>query len=318
MINKEKLAINLKELKKRIPSKPKEYTAEHPKKIGEALKFYCNHRTVNGVQACTTNLNDDNWPLPLWFDPENVKVGFCNNFYYKKQYNSWPKARKKRPLKEFQFFSVLIITHFFFKRSYDEIILEAFGANKKFAFHKLLSYPILISKTTVLKSIRRSFKDGNWTACICTLFPLIDFVTRKFLRTKHLSVDVHKICKLFAENGFSIETANELMPHFTSVLSGEQGKPFFSKERDEWMQKMEETDFGLIGPALSSFIRFANIYYSFYKEDVETDNPLLLNRHAILHGSINNYGTKTNTVKLITFLILMLELEPVFEILFTT
>jgi hypothetical protein len=24
---------------------------------------------------------------------------------------------------------------------------------------------------------------------------------------------------------------------------------------------MQETDFGLIGPALSSFIRFANIYY---------------------------------------------------------
>jgi hypothetical protein len=78
---------------------------------------------------------------------------------------------------------------------------------------------------------------------------------------------------------------------------------------------MQETDFGLIGPALSSFIRFANIYYSYYKEDVEAKEIQLLNRHAILHGSISEFGTKTNTVKLITFLYLMLELEDIFEIL---
>ncbi len=41
-----------------------------------------------------------------------------------------------------------------------------------------------------------------------------------------------------------------------------------------------------------------------------------INRHAILHGSINSFGTRFNVIKLITFLYLMLELEPVFKILF--
>jgi hypothetical protein len=126
---------------------------------------------------------------------------------------------------------------------------------------------------------------------------------------------VSRICKLFAQNGFSLENAGDLMPHFTFVLSHKPGQPLFSEERDQWFRKMQETDFGFIGPALSSFIRFANIYYSYYKEDTETEETQSLNRHAILHGSINDFGTKANTVKLITFLYLMLELEEVFKIL---
>lgn len=317
MITKDKLAINLKELKSRIPSKPRTYTSEHPKEIGEALKFYCNQRTVHGVQACTTNLNDDNWPLPLWFDAENVRVGFWNKLYYRRQYNSGGKGKKFKGLKEFDFFTVLVMNHICFKLSFDEIIIEAFDANKKYAFHMLLSNPILESKKEIIESARKSYNNGNWVACISTLFPLIDFVTRRLLMTKNLGVDVSKICKLFAQNGFSLETAGDLMPHFTFVFSHQQGQPFFSKEREEWFQKMTETDFGLIGPALSSFIRFANIYYSYYKEEIQTEETPLLNRHAILHGSISNFGTKTTTVKLITFLYLILELEAVFEILLT-
>lgn len=79
---------------------------------------------------------------------------------------------------------------------------------------------------------------------------------------------------------------------------------------------MEETDFGIIGPALSSFIKFANIYYGYYIEENETEEvQSLINRHAILHGAISNFGNKVNAVKLITFLYLMLELEDVFNIL---
>jgi hypothetical protein len=114
---------------------------------------------------------------------------------------------------------------------------------------------------------------------------------------------------------FHLKNAADLMPHFTFVLSYKPGQSFFSKERDEWFKKMQETDFGLIGPALSSFIRFANIYYSYYKEDAETEEGQSLNRHAILHGSINDFGTKENTVKLISFLYLTLELEDVLKIL---
>jgi hypothetical protein len=315
MITKEKLTINLKELKGRIPSKPATYTQEHPKRIGEALIFYCNQRTVHSVQACTSSLNEDNWPLPLWFDPDKVRIGFWNKLYYRKQYNSWQKRKKFRGLKEFDFFSVPVMNHIFFKLSFDQIIIEAFDANKNYAFQMFLSNSILKSKMGIIESVRKSYGHSNWVACISTIFPLIDFVTRKLLGTKNLSIDVSRICKLFAQNGFSLENAGDLMPHFTFVLSHKPGQPLFSEERDQWFRKMQETDFGFIGPALSSFIRFANIYYSYYKEDTETEETQSLNRHAILHGSINDFGTKANTVKLITFLYLMLELEEVFKIL---
>lgn len=316
MITKDKLALNLKDLKSRIPVKPKTYTEEHPRTIKEALKYYCNQRTVHSVQACTKSLNDENWALPLWFNPENVKVGFWNRIYYRKQYNSWSKGKKFKGLKDFDFFWVPVLNHIFFKRSYDEILIEAFGANSKYAFQTLLTNPILQTKKLILESIYRSYKKGDWVACISTMFPLIDFVARRILKTNNLAVDVSKICKLFEQNGFSLETAGHLMPHFTFVSSHEQGQPFLSKEREEWFKKMIEYDFGLIGPALSSFIRFANIYYSYYKEDKE-EEITSLNRHAILHGSTNNFGSKVNAVKLLTFLYLILELESVFEILFT-
>jgi hypothetical protein len=315
MITKDKLAINLKELKSRIPSKPTTYTSKHPKTITEALKYYCNKRTVHSVQACTTSLNEDNWPLPLWFNPENVKVGFWNKLYYRRQYNSGQKGKNFKGLKEFDFFFVPVMNHILFKLSFDQIILEAFDANKKYAFRMFLSKPILKSKKGIIESVQKSYRSNNWEACISTIFPLIDFMTRRLLGTKNLGLDVSKICKLFAQNGFSLENAGNLMPHFTFVLSHKPGEQFFSKEREKWFQKMQETDFGLIGPALSSFIRFANIYYSYYKEDTEAQESPLLNRHAILHGSISDFGTKVHAVKLITFLYLMLELEDVLKIL---
>lgn len=105
------------------------------------------------------------------------------------------------------------------------------------------------------------------------------------------------------------------MPYITFVSSRQPGDTIFNEERDQWFKKMSEYDFGLIGPALSSFIHFANIYYSYFRED-DDQELALINRHAILHGSINNFGSQVNAVKLFTFLYLMLELEPVFEILF--
>jgi hypothetical protein len=205
MITKEKLAINLKELKGRIPPKPTTYTPGHPKTIREALTYYCNQRTVHSVQACISSLNEDNWPLPLWFNPEKVRVGFWNKLYYKKQYNSWQKGKKFKGLKEFDFFSVPVMNHILFKLPFDQIIIEAFDANKKHAFQMLLSNPMLKSKASIIESVRKSYQTNNWVACISTLFPLVDFVTRKLLGTKNLGVDVSRICKLFTQNGFSLE-----------------------------------------------------------------------------------------------------------------
>jgi hypothetical protein len=139
MITKEKLAINLKELKSRIPAKSLVYSTEHPRAIREALKCYCNQRTVHCVQACTANLNEENWLLPLWFDPENVRVGFWNKLYYRRQYHFLPKVGTFKGIKEYDFFSVLVMNHILFKLPYDQIVLEAFDTNKNHAFGMLLS-----------------------------------------------------------------------------------------------------------------------------------------------------------------------------------
>ena len=98
MITKDKLALNLRDLKNKMPLKPKVYTQTHPRTIKEALIYYCNKTTVHTVQACTKNLSDENWPLPFWFNPEQVKVGFWNKVYYKR-YCSWNKGRILRDLK---------------------------------------------------------------------------------------------------------------------------------------------------------------------------------------------------------------------------
>lgn len=176
---------------------------------------------------------------------------------------------------------------------------------------------LLQKKKPIIESMYRNYKKRDWVACIIILFPIIDFVTRRILKTKNLGIDVSRICKLFDQNGFSLENVDNLMPHIAFSFSRKKGQPYFDEESLEWLRKLGEFDFGLIGPALSSFIRFANIYYAYYKEDEEKEEEIsVLNRHAILHGSINHFGTKVNTIKLLTFLYLMLELESVLDTLF--
>ncbi|ALL06224.1 hypothetical protein AQ505_12415 [Pedobacter sp. PACM 27299] len=73
-------------------------------------------------------------------------------------------------------------------------------------------------------------------------------------------------------------------------------------------------ELGLAGIALSHFLHFSSHYYAYYRTEKHTANTL--NRHGILHGANHNFGTKTNAIKLITYLYLALELEPELKILF--
>lgn len=314
MVTAEKMMLNLKVLKSNLPIKPERFTPEYPKTIREAINYYCNQRTVHTLQACTSDLNDYNWPVPLWFDPSNLKVGFWNRFQYNKIVRGWHKHRKAPKLKDYDFFSILTMNRIGFDRPYNEIITQAFEANKKYSFRKLIENPIFSDRKIIINSLSQSYSSQNWVACINTVFPLLDFVVRKILKTKDLRIDVLRICKLFSQNGFSLETSNHLMPHINFALSLKDGQPYFSEERENWRKQMSEVDLGLIGPPLSSFIRFANLYYSYYKEDQDKEGDLL-NRHAILHGSFKDFGTQVNTVKLLTFLHLILELEFVLNII---
>ncbi len=318
MVTKEKLAFNLDVLRKHIPQKPKEYTSDHPVTIKEALEKYSNQRSINGIQSLTKLLDEKHWSLPLWINPHDIEVGFFNKLYYKRWFNSTRKAVKKKikfkGLKDFEYLRIPFINEYYFKINFDDTIIEAFEVNRKYIEQRLKSNPILVSKKFIIEEIFKTYKKKYWTSCINTLFPLLDFVARKLLKTKNLGVDISKICKLFEQNGFALETADHLMPHITLINASISEKKLSKEEYDILYKKVKDNDFGIIGPALSSFIRFANHYYGYYKEDGVDSN--IINRHAILHGSINSFGNKTNVVKLITFLFLMLELEPVFKILF--
>ena len=311
MISKEKLVSNLNILRNKIPQKPDIYTSDHPISIKEALEKYSRQRTVHLVETFTYTFNNENWPLPLWFDPKNIRVGFWNKLYYKRYHKSMFK-KKYIGFKDFHYLCVPSINNIFFKQSIDESLIEAFDVNITYIQNQLESNVTLQSKSFILKDIFRCYKKKYWISCISTLFPLLDYVTRKLLKTKNLRTDIKTICKLFEEIGFSIETVDYLMPHITLVNAFFHSELTW-EEKQELQNKIIDNKFGLIGPALSSFLRFANSYYSYYSED--KGEPIIFNRHAILHGSINEYGTQVNAIKLLTFLYLFLELEPIFEIL---
>jgi hypothetical protein len=310
MITKEKLEDNMSRLKNHIPTKPKEYTKEHPRTLNEALEKYSNIRTVNSFEICTYNYNIDNWPLPLWTNPSNVKIGIFNMLYYKKYSKAWGQKRPKK-LKDFGFLWIPVAKKLLFKISIDESITEAFDVNIKYIKSRLKQNELISSKQIIIDEIFQAYKKKYWISAICTTFPIIDYVARKILKTNNLGVTISKICKLFEAIGFSEETTDHLMPHAFGME-----KPYWEWEPEEKSiyDKIKNNKYGIIGPALSSFIKFSNNYYGYYKEDKEENN--IINRHAILHGSINDFGNKENTIKLISYLYLILELEPILNIIF--
>lgn len=311
IITNEQFALNLKVLKAKIPVKPEKFTSEYPKTLEECLVFYCNQRTLHLLQINTILLNQDNWPLPLWFNPDKFKFGFTNRLYI---LSSKTQRKSLSKNKGFTYVSYILNNRLFYGLKLQEIIIEAFEANIKYAFARLENNPLLIEKKNLLYSIIKSYKCKNWIACITTILPLMDFIARRILRTNNLKYDIKKICQLFEKNGFSIDNAEDLMPFMNSIITRKEDIPDFISNPEKW-EKLKDFDFGIIGCALSSFIRFANLYYSYFKEDTFQNNLTVLNRHAILHGSSTNFGTQENTIKLLSFLILVVELEKIFEIL---
>lgn len=90
------------------------------------------------------------------------------------------------------------------------------------------------------------------------------------------------------------------------------------EEKIDWkdwqvLAAKHEYNLGFPGIALSSFLHFSYQYYDYHRSDTNTSKTL--NRHAIIHGADNQFGTKVNNIKLFTYLYLML--EPVLKIIFS-
>ncbi len=295
-------------LRDQIPTKPEIYTNEHPLTLKEALEKYSNQRTVVGVEICTSNYNTNNWPLPLWVNPLDIKIGIFNKLYHRRYSKSFRKSKHSK-IKDFDFLWIPVMNKIFFKRELGESISEAFDVNIRYIKSQLKKNQLIASKQSIIDEIFQAYKKKLWVSTICTTFPILDYVARKVLKTNDLGINISKICKKFEDIGFSEENVDHLMPH--AFLTQE---PYWETGRMSGYNNIKGNRFGIIGPALSSFLRFSYHYYGYYMEDQEEVN--IINRHAILHGSINDFGKKENAIKLITYLYLMLELESIFEIIF--
>jgi len=103
-------------------------------------------------------------------------------------------------------------------------------------------------------------------------------------------------------------TSDDLKPGYIGQnASKEKGDP----EHD----KVVENDLRLVGIGLGSFVDTASTFYEYYRKNPTDDSIDELNRHAVIHCAPVNFNSKLHAAKLLTFIDLTLELEPVFKIL---
>ncbi len=322
MITYERFEDNFNKFVDSLPTKPENYTPDYPLNLKEALYKYCRTRTVSLLEIQVNGFDDHNWPLPLFVNQRNIKVGFYNRYIHYKWEAYWKgnwkvNWKERWKLHPYDWLSIPFLRKSRTKDSlaYDKSISEMFMVNLKEIEKYLVHSSILKSKTFIIKEIFSSLKKEHWASCICTTFPILDFVSRQLLKTTHLTKDITNIYKYFSRFGLNAEGAKALTPFgfFVEQMSlvHDHG---VTRADLKTLAKSFERRIGLPGLALRSFLVFANNYYGFYKEDSPSTG--VFNRHAILHGSINDFATRVNAIKLLTFLYLMIELEPILSIIF--
>ena len=176
-----------------------------------------------------------------------------------------------------------------------------FRLEKSKIFNYWKKHHLLQNKTNLINDIRKAYDKKLWYACIAASFPLLDLLCRKYFNTNHLTRDITEILKHFKNAGIY---SKDVKPGFIAWELAE--------EKGEESEKATEKDLRLVGIALGSFLDFASIYYSWYRQDKETHE---LNRHAIIHCAAQELWTKENATRILIFIDLTLRLEPVFKIL---
>jgi hypothetical protein len=330
MVNHSKLEKNLEALRQSLPKKPAVYTTDFPLMIAEALTKYANQKTVNSFGIAVYSYNEHGWPVPLYVDNRNIRVGFVNNIFRRKQTASTIKAFRRleryKHLKKITFWNaqirpwdwvnIPIHRNIHWKQSVDRGVMEMFSANINLVKTKFRIHPYLADRQAQLEEIFAAYRHKNWGPCINSIYPLLDSVARQVLDTDSLKKDMQSLCKLFRQIGIDKTETNVFMAVTNAVMVGEMMRAgeISKQEGEELQQKGYKHHLYLIGPALSSFLQFSHRYYGDYLTPSNPGDPL--NRHGIMHGSYTQYATKPNAVRLLTYLYLILELDPVFKLLF--
>jgi hypothetical protein len=313
-----------------LPKKPAVYTSDFPLTIAEGLSKYANQRTVNLFGINVYNYNEHGWPVPLYVDPVNIKVGFLNNVFERKSLAAMNKGyRRMHPDKKYkkitfwnarirpwQCLGIPIRRHIHWKDPVDTSTIEMFSANIRFVKKRFLSHAYLVSHKQQIVELFAAYRHKLWASCISLIYPILDAVARQVLQTDKLGKDMQSLCKLFRQVGINKQETDVFMGHTNAVMVGQKIRTgeMTKQEGENLQEKGYNNHLYLIGPALSSFLQFSHRYYGEYVTPSSPGDPL--NRHAIMHGSYTQFANQANVVRLITYLYLILELDPIFKILF--
>ncbi|RBQ06703.1 hypothetical protein [Pedobacter miscanthi] len=345
-MDSKKLKANLETLKKKIPKKPKTKLPVYPKNISESLQLYLRHRTIDVMRYACWIYDEHNWPLPLYVNPAKIKIGYLNEFMFTKlgmndfkyfdlfgglrlkidEAFEMPRNiitrcmwllryHKRKKLEYFDYLIVPLICRFFGVTNISTFNIELFNENYDYLSLKIIENQILQEKRDIVKEIFANFKKGRYASCITSIYPILDFLTRRYFDTKDFGKDMVSVNAMFKAAGFGEQEIDNLKPGAaTRKLMVLLTKNEISRAEYKVLSEKHEHGLGFAGMALSSFLTFSNQYYGYYRS--EKGDADVLNRHSILHGANNDFGTKINAIKLITYLYLTLELEPVLKILF--
>jgi hypothetical protein len=225
---------------------------------------------------------------------------------------------KKRPAPVYyHWFNAVIIAQFYLILDIDKMVIDLFNTNFEYYKEKVINNPLLQNKQLLLKDVFDTYQNQNYAACICSQFPILDFLTREVFNTNKLGRDITSINSMFKAAGYTLNDIDNLKPAGKAVKLNDlmMQKKLTKEEYDNIIKNdfKDEMKLGLPGVALSSFLLFGAKYYDFYRNDTKV---VELNRHAIMHGANDAFANQVNCVKLFTYLYLMLEIEPVLRIVF--
>lgn len=300
LITEQELVLNLEILRGKIARKPIDYIFQDdfPIQIEDSLSKYVITHHVNLILSISDVLRVIfDWPFPF----------FILSFRKSKIWS----ITVEFPLTVWSTMHVLIESRIYqaskevqmdrIKTIIDRGMVKLVRLSSRKLFLRWMSSEILAGYQHELMEIKQVYTKGYWYPCVTAVFPLLDYICRKLLRTKNLTKGVSYINKLFSDANISFES---LRPGY--------GAWDYAETIGENPQEASNKDLRLVGIALESFLQFSKGYYSHCDQD---QNIFVLNRHSILHGGRGKVWTKEDATKLLLFLDLMISLFPVFEIL---
>lgn len=283
------LSFDINSLRNRIPKKPDKFTLDIPHSIEESLSKYLNKSTISNIQEASYIHDYFGWAMPLYIDPNNIKIGFRNKVILAKtnglygRFKYWDIFSKLeisqfkphsiedniltrtflafhriKKIKYFDWFLIPILCTSFKITNFSELMIDLLDENFNFYKKKILHNHYLNAKQIALGDIFQTYKSGNFAACITTIYPIIDFIIREILGISLITKGVGVINKSLEKIKFDLENVDNLKPGaFTEKYLNIHSFKSFDKDSFKKLSDKNEYNLGFPGIALSSFL-----YYS--------------------------------------------------------